>query len=423
MTHADAATNGSQPEAEERTRSNSHVSGPNLWNEKRRALDALQNGDPVRALLILSNEVRPKEQSAWTLAHLADAYARVGDHDAACGLFEQALKLEPTYAWGWAHWGDLLRIKARDTLADPNAPQAFLDALTQAIERFDDALAIERDYGWVYAHRAATGTLYRLYCLQNPSTPPSGFEGAYCAEHGVNDAEADLQTAVEKDFATANRQCPNDPWVLQFEAIWRTQKDDYEKADQLAGRALLCGAPSLPLAEGMALTALYTAAKLKALREGLAEDDEKCGSLRLSHQKWKARALARANSLMALDPTNPAGHLVRAMVYKNESDAISRKAYTHALDSLQVLRHQLDQYIEQVSVDPETQQALPTAGTGPSLAAKRLAKPSQPGQMAASVPTFGSHLRHRAMLEAGFILSRGTAKPDGNSRSPLPPQR
>ena len=380
----------------------------------------------------------------WLHAHRGDAWARIGGWDEAELDFKQATTTvegeAKDYDWAWAHWAEMLRLKARDDEETREDPKLFLGAILRAVTNFDRAIELHqtkasqspeaqssrtsraeadspsdgmRTYPWAYAHRAATGVLCWLYYVEETTDNglpeeqriPEELRRAYMGTETI-ETRGKFFEQVDRDFNSAHGASANDPWRDQFEALWLLLtsdkgKDRSERADALAGRALLSGASSFALEAGMVFAALF------AFSDRLEDGAE----------SLKTTALQRANDLLKKDPTHAIGHATLAAVYRKYAGEQSgskllafKRAYESSVEVLKMNRDLLDEIIKAVdsAEDAESRPAARSSEWRPTVAARRTGEDRAMAPQASIVETQSGMTgkKRRRGFETSFIAKR-----------------
>ena len=95
---------------------------------------------------------------AWCTGHQGEAHLQMGNLKEAQDNLEHAIKLNPQSAWTQAKLGEVLRMKG-------NEVSSLIDRwnnYAQAIVHFDEAINLDPSYAWALAHRGATFANARL---------------------------------------------------------------------------------------------------------------------------------------------------------------------------------------------------------------------------------------------------------------------
>lgn len=176
---------------------------------------------------MVQNNLDSADNSPDKLARDGELYRLEGEYDLASEKFNDAIKLNPSYAWANAHLGETFRQRG----SEANSPETFF---TQSENFFKQATKLNSDYAWAHAH---LGELYRENLKYEEAEESfkqaimidENYAWAY-AHRGANSYDGGNLNDALNYLTKALDIIPTYAWAKLYQAIVWLRKKEFEKA-------------------------------------------------------------------------------------------------------------------------------------------------------------------------------------------------
>ncbi|WP_438021212.1 tetratricopeptide repeat protein [Sorangium sp. So ce315] len=175
------------------------------------------NGEYTAAIQCFTEAIAIDGTYAWAYAHRGAARAAIDDWEHCCNDFETALNLQPRYGWAVGHWAEAFRTHAIYNMSGQSWDEQH-SLVDRSIELFDTAITLSPGSAWTFAHRGAAYTFRYWLELMPKLAPRLNLDAARAAPNTTSSGKITAERARES-FDRACEINRRYAWAHAFKAI------------------------------------------------------------------------------------------------------------------------------------------------------------------------------------------------------------